>query len=32
MGSYANLADCEPWALAIGVQISYSPNLYRGYI
>ncbi len=25
MGSYANLADFQPWALEIGVQISYSP-------
>ncbi len=27
MGSYANLADFQPWALEIGVQISYSPIL-----
>ena len=27
MGSYANLADYQPWALAIGVQISGSPLL-----
>ena len=29
-GSYANLADYQPWALAIGVQISGSPNFTWG--